>query len=124
MPFTRAAAGGDGEDKFDIARVNLLMAGNADRPGKAARTQCLTERRTHAIAGISEDRSESNAGADQTIQFGKRDPRLGPRRAIFDGHAGALQPNLVVDPGLRQEQPQAFTITGTSPRASVSDTNV
>ena len=35
MPFTRAAAGGDGEDELDIARVNLPMAGNADRPGKA-----------------------------------------------------------------------------------------
>ena len=28
------AASGDGEDEFDVAQVDLLMAGNADRPGK------------------------------------------------------------------------------------------
>jgi hypothetical protein len=30
------------------ARVNLLMAGNADRPGKAARAQRLTELGAHS----------------------------------------------------------------------------
>jgi hypothetical protein len=33
MVFARPAASGDGEDEFDAARVDLLMTGNADRPG-------------------------------------------------------------------------------------------
>ena len=77
------------------------MAGNADRPGKAARAQRLTELGAHAIAGVGENRPEANAGGDQTIQFGQRDLRLGPMRTIFGGHAGAFQSSLVASPALR-----------------------
>jgi hypothetical protein len=63
MLITMAAARADGEDESEITRVNLLMARNADRRGKTARTQCLTERRAHAIAGVGEDRPEANAGS-------------------------------------------------------------
>jgi hypothetical protein len=107
MPFAGAAAHGDGEDECDVVRVDLLMAGNADGPGKAARAQRLTELGAHAIAGVGENRPEANAGGDQAIEFGERNLRLGPRRAIFGGHAGAIEPSFVAGPGLRQEQPQA-----------------
>ena len=43
MPFARAATWGDGEDEFDVAWVDLLMTGDADRPGKPACAQRLTE---------------------------------------------------------------------------------
>ena len=107
MSFTRAAAPRDGEDEFDVAGIDLLMTRDADCPGKPARAQGFAELRAHAIAGIGEDRSEPNAGRDQTIQFSERDLRLGSRRPIFGGDARALQPGGVADPGLRQEQPQA-----------------
>ena len=71
LESARAAASGDWKHEFDLARVDLLMAGNADRPGKAARAQRLTELGAHAIAGVGENRSEANAGGDQTIQFGR-----------------------------------------------------
>jgi hypothetical protein len=70
------------------------------------RAQRLTELGAHAIAGVGENRSEANPGGDQTIQFGQRDLRLGPRRTIFGGHAGAFQSSLVASPALRQEQAQ------------------
>ena len=78
-PITMAAARGDGEDESDITRVNLLMARNADRRGKTARTQCLTERRAHAIAGVGEDRPEANAGSfrNWTNSAGPRPDRQG-----------------------------------------------
>src|SRR5271170_8204825 len=107
MPFARAAASGDGKHEFDVARVNLLMTGNANRPGKPARAQGLTELSAHAIPGVGEDRPEANAGGDQAIEFGQSNLRLSPRRAIFGEHAGALEPNFLAAPGLRQEQPQA-----------------
>ena len=122
MAFARSAASGDGEDEFDVARVDLLMAGNADRPGKPACAQRLTELGAHAVPCVGRDCPEADAGGDQAIEFGKRNLRLGPRRAIFGGHAGALEPSFVAGPGLRQEQSRP-TITGTS-RASVSDTKV
>ncbi len=75
--------------------------------GRAARAQGLTKRRAHAIAGVSEDGCEANVGADQSIQFGKSNLRLGPRRATFGGPAGALQPSLISGPALQQKQPQA-----------------
>jgi hypothetical protein len=106
MPFARAAASSDGEDEFDLARVDLLMTGNANRPGKPARAQGLTELGAHAVPSICKDRPEANAG-DQAIEFGQSDLRLGPRRAMFGGHAGAIEPSFVAGPGLRQEQPQA-----------------
>ena len=95
MPFARAATG------FDLARVNLLMTGYADRPGKPACTQGLSELGTHAIPCVGEDRPEANAGGDQALEFGECNLRLGPRRAIFDGHAGALEPSFIAGPGLR-----------------------
>ena len=67
--------------------------------------QRLTELGAHAVPGVGEDRPEANAGGDQAIQFGERDLRLGPGRAIFGGHAGAFEPSFVAGPGLRQEQP-------------------
>ena len=107
MPLARPAASGDGEDEFDVARVDLLMTGNADRPGQPACAQGLTELGAHAVPCVGEDRPEANAGGNQAIKFGERDLRLGPRRAIFGGHASALEPSFVAGPGLRQEQPQA-----------------
>src|ERR1700690_1487201 len=101
MAFARAAARGDGEDEFDVARVDLLMTGNADRPGKPACAQGLTELGAHAVPRVGEDRPEANAGGDQAIEFGERDLRLGPGRAIFGGHAGAIEPSFVAGPGLR-----------------------
>ena len=121
MPFARPAAWGDGENEFDVAWVDLLMTGDADRPGKPACAQRLTELGAHAVPCVGEDCPEANAGGDQAIEFGERNLRLGPRRAIFGGHAGALEPSFVAGPDLRQEQP---TIAGTSTRASVSDTKV
>jgi hypothetical protein len=59
------------------------------------------------MAGVSEDGSEANAGADQSIQFGKSELRLGPRLTTFGGPAGALQPSLISGPTLQQREPQA-----------------
>jgi hypothetical protein len=95
------------DSPFDVARVDLLVARDAHRPGKAARAQGLAELGAHAIAGVGENRSETHAGGGQTIEFGERDLRLGPRRAILNRHAGALQSSLIAGPGLRQEQSQA-----------------
>ena len=106
MPFARAAAWGDGEDEFDVAWVDLLMTGDADRPGKPACAQRLTELGAHAVPCVGKDCPEANAGGDQATEFGKRNLRLGPRRAILGGHAGALEPSFVAGPGLRQEQSQ------------------
>jgi hypothetical protein len=115
MPFARAAARGDGEDKFDVARVDLLMTGNADRPGKPACAQGLTELGAHAVPGVGEDRPETNAGGDQAIEFGERNLRLGSRRAISAGtparSSRASSPVQVS--GRNSRRP---TITGISPR--------
>ena len=76
MSFTRAAAPSDGEDEFAVAGIDLLMTRDANRPDKPARAQGLAELRARAIAGIGEDRSEPNAGRDQTIQFSEREVGL------------------------------------------------
>jgi hypothetical protein len=46
------AASGDGEDEFDAAPVDLLMTGNADRPGQPACAQGPTELGAHAVPGV------------------------------------------------------------------------
>ena len=83
------------------------MTGDADRPGKPACAQGLTELGAHAVPCVGEDCPEANAGGDQAIEFGERNLRLGPRRAILGGHAGPLEPSFVAGPDLRQEQSQA-----------------
>jgi len=48
-----------------------------DRLLETARTQCLTKRRAHAIAGVGEDRPEANAGS-----FRNWTNRAGPRPTV------------------------------------------
>src|SRR5260370_7957234 len=68
MPFSGSAVTGDRKDEFDLAGLALLMTRNADRPGKAARAQRLTELSAHAKAAGGEDPPQTKARGDQTIQ--------------------------------------------------------
>ncbi len=72
--------------------LSPVVTRDADRPSKPARAQGLTELGAHAVPGVGEDRTVANAGGDQAIEFCKRKLRLGPRPAIFGGHASAREP--------------------------------
>ena len=123
MPFVRAAAWGDGEDEFDVAWVDLLMTGDADRPGKPACAQRLTELAAHAVPCVGKDCPEADAGGDQAIEFRQAQSPTWPapsdigrarRRARAELRRRSRSPaGTVADP-----------LTGTSTRASVSDTKV
>src|SRR5690606_27203719 len=52
--LTRTAMTGDGKDQSDIMGIDLLMFGDADRPGEAASTQPLAEGRRQAVACVSQ----------------------------------------------------------------------
>ena len=89
--------------QFDVARVNLLMAGDADRPGKPrALNACRNSApmRYPASARTVPKRTPARSGD----RVGERNVRLVRRRAILGGHAGALEPSFVAGPGLRQEE--------------------
>src|SRR6516164_11684535 len=116
MAFARSAASGDRKDELDVARIDLLMTRNADRPRQRSPAQRPAELCAHAVAGVGEDRAKTNASADQPIEFGERDLRLRPRRTMIRGNAGALKPNAIVDPYLRQEQPKADHYRDLAPR--------
>ena len=123
MALARPPASGDRKHQPDMARIDFLLLGDSDRPLQAARAEPLAERRGPAIACIRQHRRKPNARSADAIDLGQRDLRLRPRRPPSLGtRAFAIRPaSLVQLSGRNRRKP---IITGTSSRASVSDTSV
>jgi len=92
MPLTRPTPPRNREYEFDRARIDLLMARNADRPSEPTRAQSLTEGRRETIARIGENGAEGEARRDCAINFGKCDLGLRARFSIGFRHASPIQP--------------------------------
>jgi hypothetical protein len=103
--------------------MNFLTPWDADCPDQATGREILTERRAEPVIGIRQHTAEANTGCEHAIDLGQRDLRLGSRGAMLDGtparfkRAGSLVQ-------LSGKKSRSSTMTGTSPHASVSDTNV
>src|SRR5262249_21940343 len=123
MPLTGTTAYGNRPDHPHIRRINLEVPRNPNRPDQFARRKPLAERRAQPITGIRQDAAKTYTGRDDAIDLCQSDLRLRPRRSIFGWNTGSPQPSRLAGPTLGQKQPQR-QLTGTSPRASVSDTRV
>jgi hypothetical protein len=123
MPHPRATASCDREDQLHIGRIDLLVSGDAHRPAKAARTQCLSEWSGQPVTGIGQYTTEAHARSDDTIDLLDRDLGLG---AIFLQRAGtpALSMRAVSLVQLSGRNSRKLSMSGTSPEASVTDTSV
>ena len=101
---------------------------DARGPAQAARRERLAEQRAVAVARVGGRAAEAGAERDQPVDLGQRHLALGrPRGAALLRHAGPPQPRRIGHPLARQGPGQrpgrrSATGTGTSPRASVSET--
>ncbi len=80
MPHPWATAPCDREDQSHIGRIDLLMAGDAHRPAKATRTQCLPERSRQPVTRIGQHKAKAHPDSDDAIDLLNRDLWLG---AVF-----------------------------------------
>ncbi len=109
--------------QISFTRINLLVTRDTDGPGQAACREPLTERRAEAVTGIRQHTAKTHTGCHHAIDLRQGDLRLGPRYAVLDGNARPLQRTALLVQ-LSGTKKRNATMTGTSPRASVSDTNV
>src|SRR6202453_492108 len=114
--LARPPASGDRKREPDMARIDFLLLGGSDPPLQPPRVEPLAERRGQAIACIRQHRRKPDASGADAIDLGERDLRLRARDATVFGPASPVQL-----PGRNRRKP---IITGTSSRASVSDTSV
>lgn len=112
--LTRTTALGTWPDQLHVDWVHLEMERDANGPSQTALREPLPEWRAQPVTGISEHTAEVDTSCDL---------RLHSRGAMFDQHANSFQTCPIVRPAFGRNRRQA-TVTGTSPRASVSDTNV
>src|SRR5208337_1419387 len=121
--LTGTAALGNRPDHPHIGRVNLEVPRNTDRPRQLASRELLAEQRALPITGVRQHAAEANTGRDDTIDLRQGYLQLRPCRSIFRRNTRSLQPSrLLVQ--LSGRNNRSASMTGTSPRASVSDTNV
>ena len=123
MPPPRTAARRNGPNQLHADRIHFEVTRNTNGPGQIASREPLPERRAQPITGIRQHTAEAYTGCDHAIDLGQRDLRLRPCRSMFGRNARSLQPSrsFVQFSGRKRRN---ATITGTSPRASVSDTSV
>jgi hypothetical protein len=75
-------AASDREDHGNIGRIDLLLIGDANRPGQSAFGKCLPERSGHAIPGIGQYPAEVHASITHAVDLGKGDLGLGAIGAL------------------------------------------
>ena len=86
--------------------VHLEVTRDANRPGKLAGRQPLTERRTETVTGIRQHTAEAHADRYQAINLRQCDLGLCPCSSIFDRNTGSLQPLLIANPTVWKKKPQ------------------
>src|SRR6266481_8411255 len=123
VPLTGTAASGNRPDHLHIGRVHLEVPRDTDCPGKFASCEPLAERRAQPITGIRQHAAKAHTGRDGTIDLRQSHLRFCSCRSIFGRNTRSLQPGrLLVQ--LSGRNSRNASMTGTSPRASVSDTRV
>src|SRR6476620_7864787 len=99
VPFTWPASNfGNWPNELYPNRVHLEVTRDANRPGKLAGRQPLTERRTETVTGIRQSTAEAHADRYQAINLRQCDLGLCPCSAIFGRNTSSLQPPPIVDP--------------------------
>src|SRR4029077_11918658 len=123
MPPTRATPPGNGPEQTHVDGVHLQVTRDTDRPRKIAGREAVAKRRAQPIPCICQDAGEAHAGRDHAIDLSKCDLRLG--RAVQYSTATPARFNRARSLfQLSGRKRRNATITGTSSRASVSDTSV
>jgi hypothetical protein len=103
VSLPRATAAGHWKDKRHIGRIDLLVAGNADRPVQAALTERVAKRRAQAIPGISQYATKPRAASPDPVDFVDRDLRLAAESLPVSGNPRLLHSDRIARPALRQE---------------------
>src|SRR5438477_2880723 len=121
--LTRTTTLGNWPDQLHVDRVHLQMTGNANGPGQTARCEPLPEWRAQPVPRICEHTAEADTGRNHAVDLSERDLRLRSCSPMFGRNTNPLQTclSLVQFSGRKRRR---ATATGTSPRASVSDTSV
>jgi hypothetical protein len=146
------AAPSNRPNHLHIGRVHFEVTRNTDRPGKFASCEPLAERRAHPIARIRQHTAKAHTGGDDTIRhlpdilsIAAEDMLADARWQNISWRTGKSPPGpslaSSVPFDIRSEHParsnrarllvqlsgrnnRSANMTGTSPRASVSDTSV
>src|ERR1700752_5041775 len=123
VPLAGTTSTGERPDQFNLHRINLLVTRDTNGPGQAACREPLTERRAEAVTGIREHTAKAHTGCHHAIDLRQGDHGLGPRCAVLAGTPARFKrAGLLVQ--LSGRKRRNATMTGTSPRESVSDTYV
>jgi hypothetical protein len=123
MALARPPASGDRKHQPDMVRIDFLLLGDSDRPLQAARAEALAERRGQAIACIRHTvANRTPAARMRSISASAISGFVRADRQVSGTRAFAIRSaSLVQLSGRNRRRP---IITGTSSRASVSDTSV
>src|SRR5262249_40568130 len=122
VPLTGTTALCNWPDHPHIGRVHLEVPRNTDCPSKLASCEPLTERRAQPITGIRQHAAKAHTGRDRTIDLRPSPLPLPSCRATLGTRARSNRDRLLVQ--LSGRNNRNASTTGTSPRASVSDTRV
>src|SRR6266481_6751782 len=123
VPLTGTAASGYRPDHLHIGRVHLEVPRDTDCSGKFASCEPLAERRAQPITGIRQHAAKAHTSRHDTIDLAKA--ISGFVRAVrysVGTPARSNRARLLVQ--LSGRNNRNASMTGTSPRASVSDTSV
>src|SRR6188768_1679627 len=123
MPLAGTSSCCNWPNELHADRIYLEVTRDADRPGQIASRELLAERRARSVTGIRQHTAEAHASRHRPINLSQRDLGLGPCHPILGRNARLLQPSPIIVQFSGRKRRNA-TITGTSPRARVSDTSV
>src|ERR1700752_3904945 len=79
LVLARPASSRHRKDQGNAGRIDFLMFGNANGPGKPSGAQPLTERGRQAVAGVGKNSAEPYACCCQPVDLFKRDFGLAAR---------------------------------------------
>ena len=89
-----------------VRAIDLLVAGDADRPQQPPLVEGVPERGTGAVARIGQHAAEPRAGRSHAVQPRQRDLALGAGHRLRLGHACPGAAIEISDPLVGQEQAQ------------------
>src|SRR5882762_8397597 len=110
MSLTGAPPTSYRKDQLHPRRIYFLTPQDTDCPNQPARRETLTEWRAETVSGIGQHTAEANQARDRAARCSTGTPARFIRAGSFVQLSGTKRRNAI--------------ITGTSRRASVSDTNV
>jgi hypothetical protein len=95
-----------GRDELHVDAIDLLIAGNPNRPAQATSVEALAEGRAGAVASIGQHRAEAHTCLVQAIKFSQGDLTFTPDRPVGFRDACLRATCRLARPFLGQEQAQ------------------